>query len=108
MLPCSGSCRLCGIQTEDQRKRKKRQTVGPYQITKKAVEHDVNGDTSSTWHGPQKLGKGCRRIENRRTNRNHPNLSIIEIGQNTEKSLLDLRRFAMTQALVKGHQSRQI
>ena len=39
-----------------------------------------------TWNGPQMLGKGTGRIGNRRTNRDRPNNSIIEIGQNTERS----------------------
>ena len=33
---------------------------------------------------------------NRRTNRDHPNYSIVEIGQNIEKSLGDLKRLAVT------------
>ena len=35
---------------------------------------------------------------------NHPNYSIIENGQNTEKSPGDLRRLAVTQTPVKNHQ----
>ena len=34
----------------------------------------------------------------------HPNYSIIENGQNTEKSPADLRRLADTQTPVKDHQ----
>ena len=34
----------------------------------------------------------------------HPNNSIIENGQNTEKSPGDLRRLAVTQSPVKNHQ----
>ena len=34
----------------------------------------------------------------------HPNYSIIENGQNTEKSPGDWRRFAVTQTPVKDHQ----
>ena len=34
----------------------------------------------------------------------HPNDSIIENGQNTEKSPGDLRRLAVTQTPVKNHQ----
>ena len=34
----------------------------------------------------------------------HPNYCIIKIGQNTEKSPGDLRRRAVTQTPVKGHQ----
>ena len=38
------------------------------------------------------------------TNGDHPNNSIIQNGQNTEKSPRDLRRLAVTQTLVKDHQ----
>ena len=34
----------------------------------------------------------------------HPNNSIIEDGQNSEKSHRDLRRLAVTQSPVKDHQ----
>ena len=37
------------------------------------------------------------------TNRERSNYSIIEIGQNIEKSLGDLRRVAVTQTPVKDH-----
>ena len=36
--------------------------------------------------------------------RDHPNYYIIENGQNTEKTPGDLRRLAVTQTPVKGHQ----
>ena len=37
------------------------------------------------------------RFINERTSGDHPNYSIVEIGQNTEKSPGDLRRLAVTQ-----------
>ena len=43
-------------------------------------------------------------VGNKRTNGDHPNYCIIEIGQNTEKSPRDLKRLAVTQSLVKDHQ----
>ena len=39
-----------------------------------------------------------------RTSGYHPNYSIIENDQNTEKSPGDLRRLAVTQTPVKDHQ----
>ena len=39
-----------------------------------------------------------------RTGGDHPNESIMEDGQNTEKSPGDLRRLAITQTPVKDHQ----
>ena len=35
---------------------------------------------------------------------NHKNCSIVEIGQNTKKSLGDLRTLAVTQTPVENHQ----
>ena len=53
---------------------------------------------------PQAHGNETRRLVNNRTRGDHPNDSIIKIGQNTEKSPRDLRRFAVTQTPVKDHQ----
>ena len=43
------------------------------------------------WTNPQRIGKGSGRLGNKRTNRDHPNYSIIKIGQNPEKSPGDMR-----------------
>ena len=43
-------------------------------------------------------------LGNKRTSGDHRNDSIIEIGQNTEKSPGDLRKLAVTQTLVKDYQ----
>ena len=37
-------------------------------------------------------------------NRDHPDYSIIEISQNTEKSNGDLKRLAISQTPVKDHE----
>ena len=50
------------------------------------------------------MEKEAERVGNRRTNRDHPNFSLVEIGQNTEKSPGNLRKLAVTQILVKDHQ----
>ena len=42
-------------------------------------------------------------IENKRTNREHPNNSIDEISLNTEESSRDLSRLAVTQTPVRNH-----
>ena len=47
------------------------------------------------------IGTRTGGLGNKRTSRDHPNYSIIEIGQNTEKSPGDLKRLAVTQTLVK-------
>ena len=52
----------------------------------------------------QRISKGTERVRNQSTSRDHPNDSIIKIGQNTEESPGDLRRLAITQTPVKDHQ----
>ena len=37
---------------------------------------------SYVWNNSQRLGKECGRVGHRRTSRDHPNYSIIKIGQN--------------------------
>ena len=44
------------------------------------------------------------RLGNKRTSGDHPDHSIINIGQNTEKSSRYLKRFAVTQMPLKKHQ----
>ena len=43
-------------------------------------------------------------LGNKRTNKDHVNYSIVEIGENTEKSPGDFKRFAVTLTPVKNHQ----
>ena len=40
----------------------------------------------SAWNDPQRLGNGDRKGVNWRMNRDYLNYSIVEVGQNTEKS----------------------
>ena len=48
--------------------------------------------------------KGIGGLGRWRTSGDHPNHSIIENGQNTEKSPGDLRRFTVSETPVKDHQ----
>ena len=50
------------------------------------------------------LLKGLEDFGSWRTSGDHPNYSIIENGQNTEKSPGDLRRFVVTQTPAEDHQ----
>ena len=71
------------------------------------MEHEVGGDISCswcTWDNPQRIGKGTGRFRNKRTDRDHPNLSITKIDQNTEKNPEVPRRLAVTQTPVRTHQ----
>ena len=57
---------------------------------------------------PQSIGKGAGKLGNKRTSRDHPDFSIIKIGENTEKSPGDLRRLAVTQTPVLGNKRMNI
>ena len=50
------------------------------------------------------LIKGSGGLGNKRMSGDHTNYCIIELGQNTEKSLGDLRKLAVTKSLVKDYQ----
>ena len=53
------------------------------------MEHEDDGDTDcdwSTWSHPQKITKSSDGLGNKKTSGIHQNYSIVEIGQNTEKS----------------------
>ena len=54
------------------------------------------------------LFKGTGGLESWRTSGDHPDSSIIENGQNTEKSPGNLRRLAVTQTPVKDHQQKMM
>ena len=70
------------------------------------MEHEGEGDTSCGWcslDNPQMIDKRTGRIGNKKTSRDHPNHSVIKIGQNTEKSPVDLKRQTVTQTPMKNH-----
>ena len=67
-------------------------------------ESDVYTDSNQfSWDCHQRNIKETGGIGNKRTSGDHPNHCIIEIGQNTEKSLGDLRRLAVAQTSVKAN-----
>ena len=73
---------------------------------KKTVENESDRDTKCnlcSWYSQRRINKGITGLENKRTSRDHPNYCIIEIDQNIEKSLGDLRRLVVTQTPVKDH-----
>ena len=70
-------------------------------------EHESDIYTNSYWcfwYSHQRIAKGAGELEGWRTSGDHPNYSIIENSQNTEKSPGDLRRLAVTQIPMKSHQ----
>ena len=56
------------------------------------------------WYSHQRIIKGTEGLGNKRTSGDHPNYSITEIGQDTEKSPGDLRKLTVTHTPVKDHQ----
>ena len=64
-------------------------------------------DTSCNWHAwycHQRIGTGTGGFGNKKTSGDHPNNSIVEIGQNTNKSPGDLRTLAVSTTPVENHQ----
>ena len=53
---------------------------------------------------PKESVKGLNDVEIRDTCGDHLDFSIIKIGQNTEKSIGNLRRLAVTHTPVENHQ----
>ena len=67
-------------------------------------ESDVDNNCNwCAWYRHQRIGAGNGGLENKRMAGDHPNYSIIKIGQNTEKSPGDLRRLAVTQIPVRNY-----
>ena len=69
---------------------------------KTTVEHESGGVNCNrcSWYNNQTNGT---RTGNKRTSGDHPNYRIVEIGQNTEKSPDNLRRFTVTQTPMRNH-----
>ena len=90
------------------RKRKKRDKYLDLarEFKKKTSEHEIGGDINCNWwerYSHQGIGKGAEILGNKRISGNHPDYSIIKIGQNTEKSPGNLRRLAVTKTSVENH-----
>ena len=66
---------------------------------KKIMDHESDGDTNCnkcTQDSHERFGTGTGGLWNKRTSGDHPNYSIVKIGQNTEKSPGHLQRLAVT------------
>ncbi len=71
------------------------------------MEHEGVNHTNRDWcfwYSDQEIIRGTGRLRGWTTSGDHPNYSVIENGQNTEKSPGDLRRLAITQTTVKNYQ----
>ena len=74
---------------------------------KKTMEQENDSDTNCNWctrYSHQKISTGTVGLGNKRMNGDHPNYSIVGIGQNTKKSPGNLRRLAVTQTPEENHQ----
>ncbi len=74
--------------------------------SKKTMEHEGDNYTNCNWcfwYSQQRIIKGTGGLGSWGTSGDHPNNSIIENGQNSEKSPGDLKRLAVTQTPVKDH-----
>ena len=71
------------------------------------MKPEGDGDTNCNWgtrYSRHKIDKGTGGLGNKRMSGDHPNDSIIKIGQNTEENLGDLWRLSVTQTPVRNHQ----
>ena len=71
------------------------------------MEPECDSDTNCKWctrYSFQRIGKGTGELGNKSTRGDHPNDSIVKIGQNNKNSSGKLRRLAVTQTPVKDHQ----
>ena len=70
------------------------------------MKHKSDDDTDCnwcSWHSHQRIDTGTGGLGNNRTSEDNPNNSISEIGQNTKKSLGDMRRLAVIQTPLRNH-----
>ena len=73
---------------------------------KKTMVHESDSNTNCYWcarYSHQRIIKRTGGLRNKRTSRDHPNYSIVEISQNNMKSPGDSRRVAVTQTPVENH-----
>ena len=71
------------------------------------MEYVSDGDTNfnwCSWYIYQRIVTRTEGLENKGTSGDHPNYSIVEIKQYTEKNHGNLRRLAITQTPEKYHQ----
>ena len=72
----------------------------------KVMKHEGGCETNCSCcvrNNPQGLRKWAGMVENQKISRDHSNNSIVKIGQNTQKSPGDLRRFVVSQNPIKDH-----
>ena len=73
---------------------------------RKLRKHELDDYTNCnwcSWYCHQRVGTRAGGLGNNETDEDCPNYSIVEIGQNTEKSLGELGKLAVTQTSVENH-----
>ena len=85
------------LQTENKRKQKDKQILEFYQKTEKAEEQEGFGDCNWwAWNTSQGIWKKAEGIGYQRKNGDHRDYTIVKISLNTQKSLWDLKKLAIT------------
>ena len=77
------------------------------ELKKKIMEHESDSDTNCNWrtrYSHLRIGVGNGGLRKTKMSEDHPKYSIIEVGQNTEKSPEDLWRLAHTQTPKENYQ----
>ena len=103
------NCWLCcpsWPQNKTERMWKKNKYIDLAWELKKTMEHENDNYTNCDWYfwySNKRMIKGTGELGSWGTSEDHTNYSIIEDGQNTEKSLKELRGLAVTQTPLKDH-----
>ena len=81
-------CHSSKLQSESKSKQKDKQILGPFQRTKKAIEHEADSNTNCSWcawNGHQRLEK--KDLKNLKLeNQDHLEQSIVEVVQYAVKT----------------------
>ena len=75
------------------------------------MEHENYGDTICNWrsrYSHQRINTENGRLGSKETSGDHPNYSIVEIGQNTKKTSGDLMKLTVTQTPMENSQKGKI
>ena len=95
------TCRIVNfaVPADHRVKLKESETRDNYLDLSRELKKTMNGHTVT-----KGLKRGLEDLKIRDTSGEYPNYSMVEIGQNPEKSPGDLRRPAATQIFVEDHQ----
>ena len=95
------------VKLKESKKRDKYKDLARERKEKKTMEHERDVDIGRKWsarYSHQSIATETGRLGNKRMSRDHSRYSIIEVGQNTEKSPGDLRTLAVTRTPLRNYQ----